>query len=65
MIGFTTIFLIIIAIIAVANAVKKNKYDAAKKEGRISDTPTKKCPQCAEAIQQEARVCRYCGFKIS
>ena len=24
----------------------------------------KKCPQCAEIVKREARVCKFCGYKF-
>ena len=38
--------------------VNPNKEAAAKKSG------LKKCPQCAEYVQQEALVCHFCGNKF-
>lgn len=30
----------------------------------LGHAPTKRCPDCAEAVQAAARVCRFCGYRF-
>jgi Uncharacterised protein family UPF0547 len=29
-----------------------------------ADRPTRQCPDCAETILTEARVCKHCGYRF-
>lgn len=35
-----------------------------KEQGHVGIAPQKKCPDCAEVILAEARVCKHCGHKF-
>lgn len=36
----------------------------SKNKKKIAEATTKKCPSCAEVIQREAKVCRFCNTKL-
>lgn len=36
-----------------------------KNKKKIAEATTMKCPNCAEVIQREAKVCRFCNTKLT
>lgn len=37
---------------------------SGKQRRAAIDSSTMKCPQCAEIIQREAKICRFCNIKL-
>ncbi len=54
--GGVSIFMTIVCLIGFAIA-----YSIGREMKPEANTPTMKCPECAELIQAEARKCRFCG----
>lgn len=60
-----TVFTLLAAIVATAflawHAVTRKKWI----EAGAPSSEFKHCPDCAEAVRRDARVCRFCGYRFS
>lgn len=54
--GGVAVFMAVVCLIVFAIA-----YFAGREMRDTTGTPTKKCPECAEMVQAEARRCKHCG----
>jgi hypothetical protein len=57
--GGFSVFMAVVCLIGFAIA-----YFIGREMRDTSGIPTRKCPECAEMVQAEARKCRYCGAQL-
>jgi len=60
---------VILAILAAVSAAVVWVFVAIVRRGAASSSSTpghgqKKCPDCAEFVRMEARVCKHCGYRF-
>jgi hypothetical protein len=60
MTGGLSVFMAVVCLIGFAIA-----YFTGREMKDQTTTPTRKCPECAEMIQAEARRCKHCGAQLA
>lgn len=58
--GGVSVFMAVVCLIGFAIA-----YFTGREMSDRTSTPTRKCPECAEMIQPDAKKCRFCGATLS
>lgn len=58
--GAVSVFMAVVCLIGFAIA-----YFTGREMKDQTATPTRKCPECAEMIQAEARRCKHCGAQLA
>jgi hypothetical protein len=56
--------LLVVPIALVVWFVARRPGSNSQATGAPSIVATKNCPDCAELVQAEARVCKHCGFRF-